>query len=389
MANTRELIGDEATINGLLEDTLETFEDQDVTKVSREAFYKRESLVDVRLPSCKTVGYGAFDSCYGLQTLLVSGGVYLTDGFGYCHALRHVIIDGEDMARQGYSANKATFNSTPIARYDGAIYVPDSMVDSYKADAGWNQYIILPRSAYPATKFETVSDTWDQIAAASDDGTYDEKYQIGDIKSVFIAGDPNVQGDSGRLYPFVLCAKNADTLASDRSKTANMTWMMAGILYANSYDRRKYDQSTDTWSSATSWEESGVRTSLATRMLPLLESGIRLNVKPVVKYSRAFNDAFYDVETVDSLWIPSIREMCVATSNTSVEQSGPVYSMFSARTLCRRATVNGEGGYGFSGYGWALRSGKENQRLQSVYHDGTVGYEYSSNDVYPNIGFCI
>ena len=69
---------------------------------------------------------------------------------------------------------------------------------------------------YTAIWHRAVLDTWDQIIAAGQDGTYVQKYQVGDVVSL----DLGTEG----IIPFELVGKDADELA-DGSGNAHMTWL--------------------------------------------------------------------------------------------------------------------------------------------------------------------
>ncbi|MBR3161004.1 MAG: hypothetical protein IKF14_18385 [Atopobiaceae bacterium] len=386
MANTRELIGDEATINGLLEDTLETFEDEDVTVVGRYALAYRKSLTTVILPSCTDFREYSFYDCENLRMVRVgpigskSFRFYSTSTpFWGCGKLQHIIIDSNVLSQGTVNSLKGT----PIIAGNGAVYVPESKVDSYRADSVWGCHVILPMSAYPASKFETVTDTWAEIAASSADGTYDEKYKVGDIKSVVIAADPGEPSDEGGTYKFVLCAKNTDVLASDRSKTANMTWVMFKTPYRVLHQVGMYDESSGSFVASRSWEKSNLRSELASDVLPLLESDVANNIKPVVKYTYGFDDDGNgsEMETIDSLWIPSRNEVW-GTYNK--ESRSTHYAWFIDKN--RRCLYDY---LGANSVGWMLRSSFSTTKAETVSSSGSNSDMNYVGTTYPVLGFCI
>lgn len=61
--------------------------------------------------------------------------------FESCTNLNCVILRGSEMSTITYRANTYTpFRSTPIEDGTGFIYVPDALVDTYKADTNWSFY---------------------------------------------------------------------------------------------------------------------------------------------------------------------------------------------------------------------------------------------------------
>lgn len=79
------------------------------------AFFRTISLKILRLPSCLEIGASALSSS-GIETLILGSGKV-------CALL-----------------NTSALNSTPIANKKGYIYVPKSLVDSYKTATNWTKY---------------------------------------------------------------------------------------------------------------------------------------------------------------------------------------------------------------------------------------------------------
>ena len=69
MANTREIIGEQAALDGLIEDSLTEFEESDVTTLGNNVFYRNNSLRNVRFPNVKNINSNAF---YGSRIESVS-----------------------------------------------------------------------------------------------------------------------------------------------------------------------------------------------------------------------------------------------------------------------------------------------------------------------------
>ena len=119
-SNARKLVS--RTLDG-------TYVNDRVERVGAYAFEGCSYLVSVRLGNVSTIGPGAF-----------------TD----CSALTAVILPADKVCvREG----TATFGGTPIANGTGYIYVPGTLVDTYKYDndKGWKMYAdqILAKEDYP------------------------------------------------------------------------------------------------------------------------------------------------------------------------------------------------------------------------------------------------
>lgn len=190
------------------------------------------------------------------------------------------------------SGESATYTgTTPVHPTDSSYYTFD----------GWDP---SPENVYEDTDCyatwrvrDEISDTWAQIAAASQDGTYSSKYHVGDLKSVEI---------DGTSYVFILTAMDTDMLASDTSQTAPMTWTMAKQLYGTQHSM----SGTNSDSTTGGWAASGMRSWLRETVLPLLPSELRAAIKTVRKYSLEYVNSSSQTQTSDdNLWIPSVFEM--------------------------------------------------------------------------------
>ena len=102
------------------------------------AFYQCTSLSQLSLPICSSIGMYAIYFCNRLSQLSLpvcsSIGAY---AFGFCTMLSIITL--------GYSgvcslAGSNVFNYTPIASGTGSIYVPASLVDSYKSATNWSYF---------------------------------------------------------------------------------------------------------------------------------------------------------------------------------------------------------------------------------------------------------
>ena len=109
-----------------------------VTKVDAYGFDTCSSLVDVYLPKVTTLNNYAFQKCTSLvtmefqQKISTQGAVWIN-----CSALTTLILRGSTMSGLG---NKNCLQGTPIASGTGYIYVPDNLVDTYKANTNWSNY---------------------------------------------------------------------------------------------------------------------------------------------------------------------------------------------------------------------------------------------------------
>ena len=213
----------------------------------------------------------------------------------------------------------------------------------------------------------TISDSWEKIIAAGEDGTYIDKYQIGDTKELDL-------GEEG-VIAMELVAFDADELA-DGSGKAHMTWIAKNLLNT---EHVMNEEATNFGG----WPASDMRAWLQDSILPMIPDTVRSNIKEVKKYSYSYSDEG-TISSSDKIWIPSSRE--VFGENNSNEDSGPEYlTAFSdaASRIKRRA---GEPCW------WWLRSASYgyDDYFINVYIDGSGGYSNLANYVSGvAVGFCL
>ena len=118
------------------------------TSLDNGAFAGCSSLTSLSLPKCKTLGPWAFSTCLKLTSIdLGSIQSFQTQAFYSDYSLTTVIIRTTskvatlswtnvfDLCYHFYGTVDATYN--PDGLKDGYIYVPDTLVDSYKTATNW------------------------------------------------------------------------------------------------------------------------------------------------------------------------------------------------------------------------------------------------------------
>ena len=230
--------------------------------------------------------------------------------------------------------------------------------------------------------YHVITDTWAQINAAGQDGTYSTKYNIGDVVAVDF-------GTEGSTYA-MLVAKDADELA-DGSGNAKMTFINVDIFTtshrwnpsraADPDDSSKYQEGTGTIGG---YDKSELKSYIMDTIVPLAPTDLVNVVKSVKKYSNIYDTSssyVKDVVSTETFWAPSYREMNFG----NYETLGPVYSSAFPDNASRIKHKVGA----TSAFSWWLRSAYTNNIAYSV---STSGANYS-NGVNTNIGvvlgFCI
>lgn len=201
--NTVDVLGDKEVVNAILSRTIEEFRDDqvtsiatsvfractklttvdlpNVTSISTYGFYDCTALRSINIPSVSSVLGSSFYQCTSLEELFLP---YVTTlqtftiaqchnlkkvdfplvtsidsyVFYYCCSLTTVILRSTTMCTLSSTSPFAgchhylgstheTYN--PNGDKDGYIYVPRSLVDTYKADSVWSKY---------ATQFRAIED---------------------------------------------------------------------------------------------------------------------------------------------------------------------------------------------------------------------------------------
>ena len=144
---------------GIIQKTIRNIESINVTNIGDYAFYNSSNLQSVSLPNATSIGVSVFDGCGNLITVNLSSvtKINLNDfrncsslpsitlpnvtdigasAFLSCTSLTTIVLSKNHVA----SLINNAFNSTPIKTGTGYIYVPDDLVDSYKAATSWKTY---------------------------------------------------------------------------------------------------------------------------------------------------------------------------------------------------------------------------------------------------------
>ena len=101
------------------------------TDAGEAAFFENYELTEVNLPNLKNIGLMGFMNCFALEEIeLPSITDIPTQCFFDCESLTSLILSSPTMTTLG-ATNALT--GTPIANGEGYIYVPASLVDTYKA----------------------------------------------------------------------------------------------------------------------------------------------------------------------------------------------------------------------------------------------------------------
>ena len=363
--NTRDAIGDQATVDGLVEHSLTELKEDGISNIPENSLRYNDGLQSVNLPSIKSIQSYGFGYCSNLESVKLGDGTDIgvtaiaANAFYYCQKLKHVIIDRPKMMiLQDISA----FNTTALALGDGAVYVPEDLVATYKANNNWKNYFITKLSNYPLSVFDTIEDDWSTIFANS---SYATDYTVKGTKTIELTDGTKIKMD--------LAALNTD-VKSDNSGTAKMTWICHGIPYTHRMN------ATNT--TAGGWADSEMRSYLISDILSKIPTEIKSHIVSVKKSYRSKSPNDETLWSDDEIWIPSYKEVGF-TSTDYIESDGVVYSnLFPSSESRQKRDTSG------STMHWWLRSAGSTSIFRCVRTSGG-DYNNIANNVYGVVfGFC-
>lgn len=211
----------------------------------------------------------------------------------------------------------------------------------------------------------TITDSWEEIIAAGEDGTYIDKYKPGDTKELDL-------GEEGKIL-MELVAMDVDELADD-SGYAHMTWVAKNLI--NSEYRIQFD-----YNAYEGWPKSDMRNWLRESILPLVPAEVRDSIKTVKKYTNAYSEE--NAVSKDKIWIPS--ELEVFPRGYIDDSKGTYYSDAfpddSSRIRCRPGTSA-------PSYWW-LRTDDYWAFVTGVSTEGDFSEDFCTTKGGVVIGFCI
>lgn len=363
--NTRDTIGDQATVDGLVEHSLTELKEDGIGIVEDYACFNNTGLQSIELPGVSQIKAHAFDRCSNLEVVKLGGEGSSNSlsiagtAFKACSKLKHLIIDRPAMAT--LSATSA-LTGTLIEKGEGAVYVPENLVATYKANNNWKKYFITRLDKYPLSAFDTIEDSWSQIFANSN---YATDYAVKGTKTLELTDGTKIKMD--------LAAIDTD-VKSDNSGNAKMTWICHGIPYTHRMNA--------TNATSGGWADSEMRSYLISDILSKIPTEIKSHIVSVKKSYRSKSPNDETLWSDDEIWIPSYKE--VGFTNTSyIESDGVVYSsLFSSSENRKKDDTSGSNSF------WWLRSAYSATYFSCV---DTGGYGNSTNAYNTNgvvFGFC-
>ena len=375
------------------------------TEVAGYAFAGDEALEEVDLPVCTKLGTYAFQNCSALTEIeggelleisnhafdgsavskldapkvttldaYIGGGSRMStidltaltsvkaNQFNGANALVELILRRSSLVTL---ASSTALTGTPLAAGIGYIYVPADLVNSYKSASNWSARAsqIKAISDYPlAFQNETITDSWSEILAAEEAGTYSTKYSVGDVKYIDVGGTK---------LPMQIVAFDTDDLAAGGK--AKITWLSLCTL-----DKYRMNPTAD---SSGGWAECTLRGWLRENIYPKIESTVRSAIQPVTKTYLNKSPSSETLSVTDTVWIPSGKEMF---GGSSYESSGCDYTSFFTTSTAKKKKSGQVGS--FTRY-W-LRSANNSTGFRGISTSGSLDNAGATSPDGIVLGFC-
>ena len=369
--NTRDTVGDQATVDGLVSHSLTELKEDGIGIVETYACYHNTGLQSLELPNVSQIKENAFDGCSNLEVVKLGGEgssnslTIAANAFNACSKMKHLVIDRPAMATL---ANTSGLKDTPISGGEGAVYVPENLVATYQANSVWKNYFISELANYPLSNFDSIKDSWTTILS---NASYSADYPIKATKTLELTDGTKIKMD--------LAAVDTD-VKSDNTGTAKMTWICRGAYMTHRMN------GTDTTNGG--WANSEMRSWLISDILSKIPTEIKSHIVSVKKSyrSKAPND-----ETLwsdDEIWLPSYKE--VGFTNTSyIESDGVTYpGLFASGTTGAAKTTRNKYNSSGTSVTWWLRSANNNKSFSTVSSGGAEGSIRATLPYSVVFGFC-
>lgn len=314
---------------------------QNITTLGSYAFSGCTALMSVSIPSVDTISNYAFQNTIidhlrftsivmrsyianiTAEVDVASSAYIYAYAFDKAYNLSALILRNESLCTL---QNTNALSGTPIANGRGYIYVPDALLGAYKEATNWATYAsqIVSLEEYPIdTVTGTITDSWSDIFAAEEDGTYTTKYNIGDTKVLTI----------GKFkIPMQIVAMDTDELANG-SGNAKITWLTVNLPFCGIM--------IDSSNTNNGWGDSNLRSGMLQTLYNHMDTVVKNAIKNVKKTSLYKNDN--TIVSEDLVWIPSCHE--ILGSGQYFESSGCMYTAFftDATARIKRSGAYGDG----------------------------------------------
>ena len=151
----------DSNMDGILTRRATTISNSRITYLGIEVFRNYDSLAVADFPNVTSTGVNVFYACYALRTVNLPSLISINSNvFAYSSLLKRLdFLSVESISGGAFSScsrlvtlilrkadtvctleNVSAFSGTSIAKGTGFVYVPDDLVEQYKAATNWSTY---------------------------------------------------------------------------------------------------------------------------------------------------------------------------------------------------------------------------------------------------------
>lgn len=205
---------------------LESVDLHNATTIGRSAFYSCKVLKNIDLPNAITIGNGAFHNCYALESVNISSATSIGESaFQNCNVLETIDLPNvtriQGSAFSGCDMKNIYLRSKTICILSGGlgfrsdsslhIYVPESLLNSYKTAGHWSDYASFFKSleSIELSKISIIGNKNINTYNGNTTGTYKVQYNDGDVLPEQVGVTWSITGNATISQDGVVTLKNA------------------------------------------------------------------------------------------------------------------------------------------------------------------------------------
>lgn len=232
---------------------------------------------------------------------------------------------------------------------------------------------VWERAPYPEKRPFSVMG-WAEIGVVCEAGLASEYWSIGDEKTIALS--------TGEELTFLICAFDHD-VGEDHNPLA-MTLVMMHMM------ENETAFTSNINGVFVSWNDSSIRAYLHEEVYPTLPDDLRAIIKPTIKTSAKLYGYTDTMETLDTLWLPSVSEVGFSDGECLVE--GNTYSQCAKIFRHIRKLNNGNPSNSNTTYWWTRSCGVQgpySKYVKAISGTSTVGEASNYNTSGVCFGLCV
>lgn len=251
-----------ATYNPSNSSSIIKYQNRYATEVGTNMFASCSKLTTVDLPNATSIGTNAFYDCYALESVNIPNAVAIYNGaFTDCYALKTIDLPNAtgigSNVFSGCSMDSIYLRSKTMCACKGAlglksaaslhIYVPESLLDSYKTAPVWIAYASIFKSleSIELSKLSIVGSSNINTYNGNTTGVYKVRYNDGDVLPEQAGVTWSIAGNATISQDGVVTLKNANvgdkltitaTSTYNTSISASLTVSVVNVITSMTVD---------------------------------------------------------------------------------------------------------------------------------------------------------